>query len=91
MWIQVKKTFPTKNVFEKTKDPGVLIGSRYYTHRDGPFEVDEEHGKRMILQGIVDAVVKTSEDMSERAIQPTGENRQIPTIDVASAPRRERR
>jgi hypothetical protein len=91
MWIQVKKTFPTKNVFEKTKDPGVLIGSRYYTHRDGPFEVDEEAAKRMILQGIVDAVVKTSEDMAERAIQPTGENRRIPTVDVAAAPRRERR
>jgi hypothetical protein len=65
--IRIKKTFETKNTINKYKDPGTLIGSRYYTHADGPIEVDEKTAKLLIKEGIADAVARVQP--TEKAVE----------------------
>ncbi len=80
MWIRIKPNFPVKNIYDRTKDPGVLIGSRYYTHRDGPFELDHERAESLIKQGFAEAVAMPER---ERAIEPPHEHR-IENVPVAA-------
>jgi hypothetical protein len=56
--VRVKKTFPTQNILPQYRQPGVLCGSRYYTHADGPFEVEKIVAERMLKTGLVDVVTR---------------------------------
>ncbi len=58
MTVRVKKDFPTANTLKKFRQPGVFYGARYYTHADGPFEVEADRAKAMLKEGVVDAVAR---------------------------------
>jgi hypothetical protein len=59
---------------EGTRDyqPGFLLGSRFYTPADGPFEVDKTTAERLIKQGLAEAVVQVppAQAPTERAVAP---------------------
>ena len=66
MTVRVKKSFPTANTIEAYKQPGVFFGDRYYTHKDGPFEVPAERADAMLKAGLVDAVARMAVTEAER-------------------------
>jgi hypothetical protein len=67
--IRVKKSFPTNNVMLSFREPGVLVGNRYYVHGDGPFEVDRRVGERLLKDGTVDAAIRLA-GQDQRAVDP---------------------
>lgn len=72
--LRMKKSFPTKNVATQFRDPGVLYIDRYYTHKDGPFDVDKARAETMLKAGIVEVVARVP-GPAERATGPAGEKR----------------
>jgi hypothetical protein len=71
--VRIKKTFPTKNQLPQFKGCSVLIGTRVYTHADGPFPVHPNKAKELVEQGLADIVTKLPE--LEQAIMPAREKR----------------
>lgn len=70
MHIQIKERIQDASGRPPFTGDGVLIGLRYYTHRDGPIEVDDKKAAELIKLGIADAVTKLPKQDAQRAVEP---------------------
>ncbi len=53
MFLQVKKSCK-----------GILIGSHWHTHDEGPFELDDDRARPLIEQGFVEPVMRVVREQS---------------------------
>lgn len=70
MLVQVKKKIAATMGRDGFASHGVLVGSRFYTHEDGAFDVDHKKAQELIKQGLVDAVVELPASAAQRATAP---------------------
>lgn len=70
MLIQIKEKIPNASGRPPFTGDGVLVGSRYVTHRDGPIDVDDKKASELLKLGLAVAVVELPGARNERAIAP---------------------